>query len=79
MNYKMIGKFISRILILEAAFMLVPLVIALVEGTRADAFGFIWSILLTVAAGTLLGVLCRNENSRFQARDGLVCVEENGL
>ena len=74
MNYKMIGKFISRILILEAAFMLVPLVIALVEGTRADAFGFIWSILLTVAAGTLLGVLCRNENSRFQARDGLVCV-----
>ncbi len=74
MNYKMIGKFISRVLAIEAAFMIVPLLIGLVDGSRADTLAFVWAILLTAAGSALLGLLCRHETSRFQARDGLVCV-----
>ena len=51
MNYKMMGKFLSQILIVEAGFMVPALLISLYTGSRAAVYGFGLSILIT--AGTI--------------------------
>ena len=40
MNYKMMGKFLSQILIVEAGFMVPALLISLYTGSRAAVYGF---------------------------------------
>lgn len=46
MNYKMMGKFLSQILIVEAGFMVPALLISLYTGSRAAVYGFGLSILI---------------------------------
>ena len=74
MNYKMIGRFISLILSVEAVFMLPALVISIVNGEGNAVFGFLTALALIIPAAALLYMLCRKASGGFYAREGLVCV-----
>lgn len=74
MNYKMMGKFLSQILIVEAGFMVPALLISLYTGSRAAVYGFGLSILITAGVGAVMYYFCRNSTRRFFAREGMVCV-----
>ena len=74
MNYRMIGRIIGQILGLEALFLLPPLGICLADGDEPAVLGFTLSILITSAVCLLLRWLCRNAESGFRAKEGLVCV-----
>lgn len=74
MNYKMMGRFIAQVILIEAAFMLPALLISLVDGDKAAVNGFLTSIaLILIIAGILLSI-CRKERGGFYAREGFVCV-----
>ena len=74
MNYKMMGKFIGRILIVEAVFMVPAMLISLWEKEFASVIAFMWSLgALLVAAGGLLW-LGRGSQKKFYAKEGLACV-----
>lgn len=74
MNYRMMGKFISRILIVEAIFMIPALLISVFREESAAVFGILTGMVITVAAASLLYLLCRKAKKGFYAREGLVCV-----
>ena len=74
MNFRMIGRIIGQILGLEALFLLPPLVICLADGDEPAVLGFTLSILISSAVYLLLRWLCRNAESGFRAKEGLVCV-----
>ncbi len=72
MNYRMIGKIISRILGLEVLFMLPGLFFCLYDGdyNGARAFGISFAIILAVSG--VLYLLCRHARRGFYAREGMV-------
>ena len=74
MNLKMMGKFISQIVAIEAVFMIPALLSSLYCGEAAAVKGFLWTfvIMLLVAGGLYL--VCRKAGKLFGAREGLVCV-----
>ena len=74
MNYKLIGKFIARIVAIEALFFLPALGIAWFSGEAAALKGFGCALAISLGAFCLLYLLCRRENGRFGPREGLVCV-----
>lgn len=74
MNYRMMGKFISRILLVEAVFMLPALLISLYENEIRSACGFLTSIVIILLLALALWFLCRNTKKGFYAKEGLVCV-----
>ncbi len=74
MNYRMMGKFISRILMVEAVFMLPALLIAVYHRERNTVFGFLTGIVITLAVSLVLYLFCRKARKGFYAREGLVCV-----
>ena len=59
MNYRMMGKFISRILLVEAVFMLPALLIAVYHGEEKTIFGFLTGMVITLAVALLLYLFCR--------------------
>ena len=74
MNYKMMGKFLSQILIVEAGFMVPALLISLYTGSRAAVYGFGLSILITAGVGALNVLFLQKFHPSFFAREGMVCV-----
>lgn len=74
MNYKMMGRLVSQILLVEGVFMLPALCISLYNGEwmAAKAFAYTLFIIAVVAAVTFL--VCKNAEKKFYAREGLVCV-----
>ena len=74
MNYKLIGKFMARIVAIEAVFLLVPIVISLSLGEYSAVKGFVLTLLIMAVVGAALFLLCRRENRPFGPRDGMVCV-----
>ena len=68
------GKFISQILFVEAAFMLPALLLSIFYGEQTAVRGFVGAIIITLIVATVMYVLCRNAVKRFYAREGLVCV-----
>lgn len=74
MNYRMMGKFISRILMVEAVFMIPALLISVFHEESESVFGFLTSIVITLVTSVLLYLLCRKARKGFYAREGLVCV-----
>lgn len=74
MNYRMMGKFISRILLVEAVFMLPALLISLYENEIRTVYGFLTSIVIIVALSVILFCLCKKAKKGFYAKEGLVCV-----
>ena len=74
MNYKMMGKFLSQILMVEIVFMIPALLISIFDGEYPAVTGFVVTILITAVISLVLYVLCRNSKTRFFAREGFVCV-----
>lgn len=74
MNYKMMGRFIGRILLVEVIFMLPALFISLWEQEWVAAKGFVLSMGIILLIALCLAVLCRNYKRKFYAKEGLVCV-----
>lgn len=74
MNYKMLGRMISQILLVEALFMLPALYICVHDGNRMAIKGFVFSIIIIMAVAGVMFLICRNAQKKFYAREGLVCV-----
>ncbi len=74
MNYRMIGRFMSRILLLEAVFMLPSLFLCLYDGDYNTGMAFLASIAIAAVLGGLLTLFGKKADIHFQAREGLVCV-----
>ena len=74
MNYKMMGKFISRILLVEAVFMVPALLISVFSSETKSVLGFSLSILMIFLLAFFLRWICGNSSKSFYAREGLVCV-----
>ena len=74
MNVKMMGKFISQIIAIEAVFMLPALVISLCCGEMAAVNGFLLTLGIMLLVDGVLYFSCRKAGSLFGAREGLVCV-----
>ena len=72
MNYRMIFYIIGCIWLFEAAFLLVPVITALVFGESA-VLSFLWTLLICLGAGVLL-ILQKPQNQTLRARDGFVVV-----
>ena len=71
MNYQMIGYLIGRILLTEAALLLLPLLVALLYGEAAGPF--LLTIALLLAVGGILG-LRKPKQTAIYARDGFAVV-----
>ncbi len=74
MNYKMMGRFVGRILMVEGVFMVPALLISLFEREFAAVRGFVWSLVIILAVAWLLIGICRGSKNKFYAKDGLACV-----
>ncbi len=74
MNYKMMGRFIARIIAVEAVFLLPPLIISLARGEWDAVRGFGYTLAITVGVSGSLMLICRKAGRLFGAREGLVCV-----
>ena len=74
MNYKMMGRFIGKILIVEAVFMVPAMLISLWEREFAVVRAFMWTLTAILAAVGLLMWACRGSKNKFYAREGLACV-----
>ena len=74
MNYKMMGRFIGQIIVIEAVFMLPGLLISLCSGEMGAVFGFLYTLTIMCLLGGFLLLACRKTGKLFGAREGLVCV-----
>ncbi len=74
MNYKMMGRFLSQVLFIEAGLMLPALGISLYCGDSMAIRGFVAAMAVGAALAGVLHMLCRGAPSAFYAKEGLVCV-----
>ena len=74
MNFKMIGRFMSQIIAIEAVFLLPALFISLGHGEQAAVRAFLYTLGVMLVAAGLLYTICRKAGKLFGAREGMVCV-----
>ncbi len=74
MNYKIVGRIISKILALEALFMVPPAVICAFDSNMKTCVAFLISIAVTLAVSGVMYIVCRNAKRAFYAKEGFVCV-----
>lgn len=74
MNYKMMGRFNSQILAIEAVFMLTPLVISLFTGDSKGAAAFSVTLVITALISLILYLISRGAKRDFYSGEGLLCV-----
>lgn len=74
MNVKMMGKFISQIIAIEAVFMIPALLISLYCGETAAVNGFLLTLGIMIVVTCALYFSCRKAGRLFGAREGLACV-----
>ena len=79
MNYKMMGRFIAQILLIEGMFMLPALFISVSMEETAAVHGFLITLAVTFCLGGLLQLLCKGAKSAFYATEGMVCVAVSWL
>ncbi|MBR2793158.1 MAG: TrkH family potassium uptake protein [Solobacterium sp.] len=72
MNYKLIGRIIASLLVLEALFMVPAWGISLLHHETNGAFAFLKSQLIILIAAAVLWVITRNYSHNFYAKEGLV-------
>ena len=73
MNKRMVLYIIGQIVALEAALMVLPLLVSLIYG-EGDATAFLLTIAVALAAGAVLMLASRPGNRRIYAREGFVTV-----
>ena len=74
MNYKMMGQFVAKIVAVEAAFMVPPLLISLFCGESAALRGFLMALGVIAVVEALLIAFCRKSERGFDEKEGLVSV-----
>ena len=74
MNYKMMGRFIGQILMVEAVFMIPAMIISLCFGEYPAMWSFLVTIAVCCAVSLVLHLVCKGAPSAFYAKEGLVCV-----
>ena len=74
MNYKIIGRFAAKILLIEGLFMIPAALISLFSQEMAALKAFLAAISLILLTCGLLTLLCRKASTNFNSREGLVCV-----
>ena len=72
MNYRILMKILSRILLIEAALLLAPLAAALIYAE--SLLPFLWTILIILAAAGLCWLPGRQADGVLRAREGFVSV-----
>lgn len=73
MNYKMVIYTIGRVVLLEAALLVLPMVVSLLYGENC-ALSFALTIVVALATGALLTLLCRGEHGSSSIKDGFMIV-----
>ncbi len=71
MNYRMIGYLLGVILMIEAALLLLPMLVALIYGESALPFLFTIAIILAVSIPL---IIFKPKNMKIYTKDGFVCV-----
>ena len=75
MNYRMMARFVSGMIAVEAAFMLPALLIAFFgDRNSLESIGFLVSMVLAAGLAFLLYHFSKEAKGGFYAREGLVCV-----
>ena len=74
MNYRMMGKFIYRILLIEWIFMIPALLISFYYQERNAVHGYLLSLAIIAGIILFLYLMCKDAPSGFYAKDGLTCV-----
>ena len=74
MNYKMIGKFIGKILLVEAIFMLPAYAISIYYQEVVARHALLISAMITALVGGIMVALTRGTKRGFHAKEGMVCV-----
>ena len=74
MNFKMMGRLMAQILMIETIFMLPALFISLYCGEDTAVRGFLYTLALMVVLDGVLFLLCRKAPDGFYAKEGMVCV-----
>lgn len=72
MNYRIISSILGRILAIEAFLLLAPLATALFYGE--SPMPFVWTVVLTLAAGGIMFVIGQKASGSIQRREGFVSV-----
>lgn len=79
MNYKLMGRFIARIILIEAIFLIPALLISVGYGETSAIYGFLCTLAILLSVGVPMAALCRNAGHRFGVREGMVCVSISWL
>lgn len=74
MNYKMMCRLLSQILLVEGVFMLPALGISFFYKEWTSALALAWTILIIAVVSAVMFAVCKNAEKKFYAREGLVCV-----
>ena len=74
MNYKMMGRFLVLILLMEGVFMIPALGISLGYGEMNAVYGFLLTMGIMAAVAGLLWLGCRKAPKVLNAKEGFVCV-----
>ena len=74
MNYKMMGRFLVLILLIEGVFMIPALLISLGYGEMTAVYGFLLTMGIIAAVAGLLWLGCRKAPKVLNAKEGFVCV-----
>lgn len=79
MNYKMLGRMISQILMVEGIFLIPAMGISLYDGNWNAVWGFFYTILVITVISGIMFFTCRKAQKKFYAREGLVCVSASWI
>ena len=71
MNFKMMGRFMSQMIAIEAVFVLPALGISLARGEWNAVDGFLCALVLMLAVSGILYAICRKSEKLFGARECL--------
>ncbi len=79
MNYRIVGRIVGMILLIEALFMLVPMGISFYEGETLAAQSFVATIAIMLVTGGLLALAARRGEKKFYAQEGFVATSLSWL
>ena len=74
MNYKMVGRFLSQIIAIEACFLIPAMLISVGYGEWGSVVAFVYTAAIMLALSGVMYILCRKAGKLFGAREGFVCV-----
>ncbi len=74
MNHKRILYTIGQVLMVEAAFLTLPLLVAVIDGENQGIFGFLIPAVGALIIGVLLTLLCKKASFELRSGDGMAIV-----